>query len=340
MTTTHRPVYIVKREGVLLKGPAVADGKGSTIREEKLDAPVGRPIPHPERYGNLDHLVAVGLVEKIMVPIDAPAAPARTYAEPDQPVRLVKRHLPTIHHHDVLGLVTALEAEGVTVTGAAHYRELHAARDHGVPAPASVLDMTPTGIIEHAQLVATHQAARSGTGNILAELRKRADQEMAERMAAEADDYLDALRPVWNTAVAEARRVRDAGVPATVKPEQLVDMDPDKIRLWSDFRASNAIHTLERITRLRIAMAEVLEVAEGRNAPHHSWGISNPVRPSLTSAPTPPPAVPPIEKWLDAAYVLDLVPIRDFTDDAAITAAGFSPADLRNHLTRPTSKEN
>lgn len=342
-TPTHRPVFIVKRQGVVLKGPVVSDGKGNRIRNDKTDHPIGKPIQNPDRYENLDHLVDVGLVEKIMVPIDAPAAPARTWTEPEQPVRLVKRTLPAIYPHDVLGLVTALEAEGCTVTGAAHYRDLHAAHDHGVPAPASVLAMTPTEMIEHAQLVATHQTALRGSGNVLAELRKQADREMAQQMAAEADTYLDTLRPQWNTAVAEARRVRDAGVPANVKPEQLVDMDPEKIRVWSDFRSSNAIPTLERITRLRIAMAEVLDVAEGRRGDHHSWGITNPVRPSLTARPATSyaPVVPAIQKWLDAAYVLDLVPIRNWTEDEAITAAGYSVVDLRNLITAArTTQEN
>lgn len=301
--------------------------------------------PDAYRHEKLANAIRQNLVRVIHVDLDSTDSIERTYEEPDEPVALTRRGAPTIHHLE--HLVDALEAEGCTVTGAEHYRAIKHAQATGPAAPASVLNLTVPQLIDHAERVALHKQGASAFSNALAQLQAQADREQQQLMAAEADSYLDHLRPQWNQATAEARRVIDLGVPASATPEMLVDMAPEQVAAWSAFRSSAAIPTLERITALRTAIAEKLNVAEGASAPHHSYGITNPVHPELTARDRNgmrASHLPPVERWLSVAHALDLVPIHSFTADQLTTAAGLDPDALRaaahRIYQRTTEQEN
>lgn len=297
----------------------------------------GDIIENPAAYRpeKLAHAIDRNLIRVVPVDLDSSDTIERTYSEPDEPIELTRRGVPVLHHLE--HLVDALEAEGCTVTGAEQYRAIKQATSPEPGLPPSVLDLTPAQLIEHAEHMALRKQTRSEISNALVDLQTQADREQQRIMAAEADDYLDHLRPQWNQAVAEARHVIDLGVPASATPEMLVDMAPEKVAAWSAFRSSAAIPTLERITALRTALAEKLGVAEGAEAPHHSFGITNPVRPELTARDRNGMAVaylPPVERWLSVARDLDLVPIRSFTTDRLTTAAGLDLHALRTAAQR------
>lgn len=339
-TSSVIDVHVVT--GTMVPLAPLTDGDRSIVATFRR----GDIIEQPDAYrpDKLAHAIRRGAVTIVPIDLDRPAGPARTYTKPAEPVTLARRGLPRIHHLE--HLIDALEQEGCTVTGADHYRAIKHAQLTGPTAPERVLDLTVDQLLDHAERMAIHRLNSSKSDGALAQLHQQADREQAKLMAAEVDTYLDHLRPHWNQAVTEARAVIDAGVPATATPDTLVDMDPGQVAAWSAFRASAAIPTLERITGLRTALADKLNIAEGPDAPHHSYGITNPVRPSLTQRDARGilPHVPPVQRWLEHAHDLDLVPVRDFTTEQRITAAGLDPEQLRavaqriHH--RNTIKEN
>lgn len=333
MTTTTQPSTIVPVHvvtGTLLPLAPLADGDRSVVTTFRR----GDIIEHPEDYrpDRLEHAIKRGHITVVPIDLSQPAGIPRTYSKPDQPVPLHRNGLPRIHHLE--DLVDALEQEGCTVTGADHYRAIKHAQITGPAAPDSVLDLTVEQLLDHAQAATFHRlnTRRGGPGSEeLIRLQQQADREQTRVMATEVDTYLDHLRPQWNQAVAQARAVIDAGVPAAATPDTLIDMEPDQVAVWTEFRASAAIPTLERITALRTALAEKLGIAEGADALHHSYGITNPVRPSLTQRDEfgNLPHVPPIQRWLEHAHDLDLVSVRDFTTEQGLEAAGLKPSNLR-----------
>ncbi|MFC4245045.1 hypothetical protein ACFOYW_16885 [Gryllotalpicola reticulitermitis] len=196
----------------------------------------------------------------------------------------------------------------------------------------SVLDAT----LEEWQLEALAGASHAATvAHIAAEqerMLEELDEAMKASMSAEADNYLDTLRPQFDHAADLARVLNAAGVidklqkpgakeiatkqdgkvtvetiPAPTDLEYVTEMFGAAAgAAWAEFIDDRQIDALHNAAALRATLAELLNIGEGR-APH-SIGIG-----ASGDHFAPRYGEPDYVKWLRLAPSLQLVPFKDTT---------------------------
>jgi hypothetical protein len=233
----------------------------------------------------------------------------------------------------VEGLVRALQGFGCEVSNAEHYLKLkRRPLRRATEMPEAMLGLTADELLQDVE-----DYAITVLGNTASEDRRRLqdvqlDEEMAESMRAEAESYLDVLRPKFDAAAAEARAVMAHGIQPNDNAEAVIARGGKAAEQWISFKAgSKSVRVLDAITNIRYALAETTGAGEGKDA-DHSVGITRPCIPDATELQSRGEL--PHVKWLRLAPHLDLVPFADLSPDDKLAAEGFDVEALRAQAQR------
>lgn len=181
-------------------------------------------------------------------------------------------------------------------------------------------------IREHVLTVAVARTARPQINDVVDSLAKQAYSELVDKIAARADEVLDALRPKFDQAAEKARELIAMGVPAHATAETFLDLPVKPREAWKEFKT---VHTpvLESVLNARISLSGALRLPplgmsgpyDTLNAEEVDWGITvtNPHR-HLGK----PVSGREHERWLAAAEVLHLNGIHEVDQLDYRAAAG------------------
>ncbi|BAS07345.1 hypothetical protein AHiyo4_07670 [Arthrobacter sp. Hiyo4] len=185
--------------------------------------------------------------------------------------------------------------------------------------------MTPEQLREDISAYAAAESGRTAARMRHAVLRRQADQEQTALMATEVDSYLDAMRPAFNQAAAEARAVIGRGVEPDDTAERAMARGGAAAELWISFKAgSGSVATLERISDIRARLAEVTGAGEGPGA-DHCIGVLDTFTPGALATVRGEPAY---RKWLRQAKHLELIPFAELDSSDVLKAQGHDLDEL------------
>lgn len=168
--------------------------------------------------------------------------------------------------HQVADLIANIESHGATVTNADEFRALieYQAPEHTAPDPfATDPADAHTTVTEHA--LRTQKDNEIRMLGAWSDYLTKAARAILESMATEADDYLDAMRPDFDTAAAKTTTVLALGLDENTTYGSLVeDSTPEVLDAWRDYLDARTV--LDRIAGTRIAMSAWLDLPPQRNA--------------------------------------------------------------------------
>ncbi|MGP5258657.1 hypothetical protein ACTXMW_03335 [Brachybacterium paraconglomeratum] len=185
---------------------------------------------------------------------------------------------------EIIALLDDLESHGVTVTHADEFRALV----NFEPAPSTVPDPFSTDP-SAAHGTVTERSLRSGENGrrmsiAWADYIRDAGRKLLDSMAAEADTYIETLRPSFDAAATTTAAALALDLNENTTYETLVeDGTPEEIDAWRAYLEARA--TLDRIATTRIAMSAWLDLPPQGNA-NYSTEVPD-YTPAFVTADTP-----------------------------------------------------
>lgn len=169
--------------------------------------------------------------------------------------------------NEIIQLLADLESHGVTIANADKYRDLvnYEAPTYQAPDPFTA---TPA----EAHLAVTENGLRGGEAtrriaNAWHQYTINAGRALLDQMSAEADTYLDTIRPAFDTAAATVAAALALDLDHNTSYADLIETGtPEQIDAWRAYL--DARTTLDRIATTRIAMSAWLDLPPQGNANH------------------------------------------------------------------------
>lgn len=210
-------------------------------------------------------------------------------------------------------------------------------------APRPLLDCTPdelVHLIHTAAVVGTYET-RETIGNAARQVLTDVAGEVIALFRAHADDIILQMRPQFDAAAAQARKVTGYGIAPEATAEDLLGRPAEQVAAWKQFRDHDAL-ILESVLDTRRVMSEVLGIAPTPSPLPAYPGLerSDPVRADVNYAvailkpwggqrlETWPEDNGRHAKWLRAAPYLHLCTADEIDPLDALRAAGVSTVAL------------
>ncbi len=248
-----------------------------------------------------------------------------------------------------LALAERLAQHGVrTLPGAKAYAALIradlASRAMSAPRPPRpLLDCTADELIDLARAAAIvgTDATRNVIGLAMTDILASLAGEFLDSLRASADDIIRELRPAFDAAADQGRKVAGYGIDPNATPEQMLDRPAEQVAAWKRFRDVD-VHTLEAIADTRRLMSEILGIAPTVSplpaTPGREHSDRNPGHVNHAVAILKPWGGQTLEahdgdtgghvKWLRLAPYLHLCTLDEIDPLDAIRAAGVSTVIL------------
>lgn len=158
---------------------------------------------------------------------------------------------------DLRGLIVRLREFDVEPSRVKNYEAIAAVTSAPPSFPDRVLDRSPAEVLEIAETIGIWHTATNNMIQQLFLIQQQAFAELRDSMVAEADDYILALRPVFDQAAEQVRECRALGINEADEPEQIMRRGGDAVAAWLQLRDVSA-NTLDAVAGARITMSTTL----------------------------------------------------------------------------------
>ncbi|WP_087484548.1 hypothetical protein [Brachybacterium massiliense] len=169
--------------------------------------------------------------------------------------------------NEIIPFLDDLESHGVTITHSAAYRALieYTAPDYTDPDPFTTDPATAHATVtEHSLRTGASGTAMSRTWH---QYLINAGRALLDSMTAEADTYITAMQPAYNTAAAAVTAALTLDLDENTSYAALIeDGTPEQIDAWRAYL--DAVKVLDRIAATRIALSAWLGIAPQGNVNH------------------------------------------------------------------------